>query len=314
MCTFNGQPFVAPQIMSLLNQTRRADQIVIHDDQSTDQTLETLDRFARSHHEIELHQHDLNVGVRGNFQSAIAKCDGDVIFLCDQDDCWEPTKLERMTEVMKAKPEIGFVFSDAIRMGGSGETLRRSLWDSLSVRLGQAELTRFRETGGFECLLKSYFVTGCTMAFQSRFIPLVLPIPANWMHDAWIAICIAAVSSGYPVAEKLVRYRQHDSQQLGERRRSLWQQYKVASKMDLSFFEARLDAFRTLQHRLKAQTAFSTPERNQQLLQAKIEFLESRCAMRRRSFRLGGVAKQFRAGNYRRFAEGWKAAALDLLG
>jgi len=69
-------------------------------------------------------------------------------------------------------------------------------------------------------------VTGAAMAFRSRFHDLVLPLREpgggrygwpEWglIHDGWIALMIAATAEVVPVAEPLIKYRQHAGQQLG---------------------------------------------------------------------------------------------------
>jgi hypothetical protein len=44
-----------------------------------------------------------------------------------------------------------------------------------------------------------------------------LPIPAGWIHDEWITLIAAAFSDLRPIDQPLIRYRIHDSQQVGLR-------------------------------------------------------------------------------------------------
>jgi hypothetical protein len=69
-------------------------------------------------------------------------------------------------------------------------------------------------------LLKNNVVTGATLAFRRDFLKAILPIPATWVHDAWIALLIAALGKVAIIDEPLVFYRQHQQQQIGVTQRT----------------------------------------------------------------------------------------------
>ena len=115
LCTYNGSAYLSEQLESLAAQTRTPDELVVCDDNSTDgRTVEMVRAFARnSPFAVRFSVNRKTLGPKKNFQRAIARCQGDVIFLCDQDDVWEPNKLARIEETLLAAPEAGFVFTDA---------------------------------------------------------------------------------------------------------------------------------------------------------------------------------------------------------
>lgn len=99
MCTCNGKSrHLAEQIESIFAQTLRPMEIVVQDDCSTDGTLELLEAYAKKAPKgmaFRIYSNDTRLGINGNFFSAIAKAGGGYIAICDQDDLWMPTKLER---------------------------------------------------------------------------------------------------------------------------------------------------------------------------------------------------------------------------
>lgn len=95
MCTFNGQQYLAEQIDSLLKQTYPVHEIIIQDDGSTDGTMSLLQDYAAAHPVIKLFNNDGEHGVNNNFFSALRRAGGDYIAICDQDDIWEPAKVEK---------------------------------------------------------------------------------------------------------------------------------------------------------------------------------------------------------------------------
>jgi glycosyltransferase involved in cell wall biosynthesis len=114
LCTYNGERFLARQLASIQQQTRTPDELVVCDDCSTDSTIEILKDFAASAgFPVRIIRNEQNLGFVANFEQAIRLCQGDLIALCDQDDIWYPTRLERSQQEFAAHPEAGLVFSDA---------------------------------------------------------------------------------------------------------------------------------------------------------------------------------------------------------
>lgn len=94
MCTYNGERFLHEQLDSLLAQTRLPDEIIIQDDNSTDGTWSLLENYAARDPRIRLYRNQAGQGVNNNFFSALQRATGDLIAISDQDDIWEPDKIE----------------------------------------------------------------------------------------------------------------------------------------------------------------------------------------------------------------------------
>src|ERR1051326_9204347 len=114
LCTYNGAVYLKEQLESIAAQTRRPDELVISDDQSTDNTLRVIEEFApTAGFPVRLSVNESNLGTPKNFEKAISLCRGDVIVLSDQDDVWHPDKLESVERVFESKPQLSLVFSNA---------------------------------------------------------------------------------------------------------------------------------------------------------------------------------------------------------
>lgn len=219
LCTYNGARYLKDQLESIASQTLPPHELVVCDDRSTDDTVAIVQVFA-SHapFPVRLFLNPTNLGSTKNFEQAIQRCEGDLIALSDQDDVWRPQKLERTVEAFSALPVIGAVFTD-------GEVVDERL-RSLGYRLSEAagfgprRRERFEHGQAVEVLLKNNVVTGATLAFRRAFLKAILPIPATWVHDAWIALLIAALGKVAIIDEPLVFYRQHQQQQIGVTQRT----------------------------------------------------------------------------------------------
>lgn len=102
MATYNGEAFVEEQVQSIINQTYREWRLLVHDDGSTDKTMEILHRLAEEDERVVVIEDGVQrLGVARNFihlvkQSAAAYC-----MFCDQDDIWLPNKVEEMLSEIK---------------------------------------------------------------------------------------------------------------------------------------------------------------------------------------------------------------------
>ena len=106
--TYNGKMHLEKQLLSLLQQERAPDEVLIFDDGSTDGTIELVQSFIRKNC-LESWQFYVNVKRKGwkqNFMEGLRKAAGDILFPCDQDEIWYPKKLAEMTAVMEQHPEI----------------------------------------------------------------------------------------------------------------------------------------------------------------------------------------------------------------
>lgn len=101
LCTYNGEQYLAEQLKSIALQTRLPDELIICDDKSSDETVRIAQKFRAEYPDIpvDIYVNEKNLHFTGNFLKASSLCSGDYIAYCDQDDIWEPEKLERALKV-----------------------------------------------------------------------------------------------------------------------------------------------------------------------------------------------------------------------
>lgn len=313
LCTYNGARYLPEQLESYLSQQRRPDELVVGDDGSTDRTLEILNQFAaRAPFAVKVLSHPANLGVVKNFENAILRCNGDVIFLSDQDDVWEPQKLGRIADIFERSPEVGLVSSNARLVDQNLQPLNYLLWEGLDFDNRYIDAVN----GGraFETLLKHCPLSGHTMAFAARLRELMTPIPQGWLHDPWIARISAAVSRVVLLDEPLTRYRQHPVQTIGGKRKSLLQ-FALQKKMGAERYAVDADQYQRMLNRLAGYPGpYSRPD-VMKILEEKVDFMNARTQMRRRPMgRWSLIWRQWRLGRYHRIARGWVTLLRDVLG
>lgn len=204
MATFNGGPYIAEQLQSILKQLNPLqDEVIISDDGSTDDTLTIIKQIqAQSPVPIRLFCNEGAHGYTPNFENALRQAKGDWIFLSDQDDVWMPEKLERMLAEGECLPSNAprMVVSNAIITDGSLSPVHSDYFAARGVRRG------------FWGNIIKFGYLGCCMAFHRSLLDKALPFPAKrcyCTHDNWLYLCAESMGNVRIVDTPLMLYRRH---------------------------------------------------------------------------------------------------------
>jgi glycosyltransferase involved in cell wall biosynthesis len=197
MATYNGAQYLKAQLQSFLDQTRQPDELIVTDDCSTDDTETIVREFAKmAHFKVEFHRNEQNLGYCGNFNSALMRATGDLVFLSDQDDVWFPKKIEHMIDVAERHPEALVVMNDA------------ALTDEALNEVGLTKIGQIR-SAGFKL---DSFVMGCCCAIRRELLDLCMPIPSGFTgHDNWLVWFANGLDAKVIDGTILQYYRRHES-------------------------------------------------------------------------------------------------------
>lgn len=219
LCTWNGTAFLRQQIESILSQTRIPDEIVVRDDVSSDGTPELARQLLDGAPlKADIAIQPRNLGSNANFQDAILSCTGDLVFLCDQDDFWLPTKVERMVAALDSNPSAGWAFSDLELTDNTLRPIQRTMWQDIGF---DRKLRETYSIAPFDALLRRPLVTGAASLFRRETLHLAIPFPNDWVHDHWLSLFLTGMGiTGVAIDAPLVRYRTHPKQQIGTKNNS----------------------------------------------------------------------------------------------
>ena len=214
MATWNGARYLREQLDSFRGQTRLPDEVVVCDDHSTDGTAAILEEFRRTApFPVSVLINPNQMGYVGNFEQAVTMCDGDVIFLSDQDDVWLPEKLAEHEAVYRSRPEVGMAFSDGTIVDSDLALMSLSLYEYVGAT--PKRLARFAAGRGLDLFIRRPMAYGCTLSIRSDLRPLILPIPPHWIHDVWFQTAISVLAEIQPITKPLILYRRHNAQTVG---------------------------------------------------------------------------------------------------
>ena len=310
LCTYNGERYIAEQLQSYLTQSVLPDELIVCDDGSTDGTIDIVQEFVRqAPFRVGFFRNVVNLGSTKNFEKAASLCCGDIIFLSDQDDVWSPGKIEAMVAAFDCS-NIVAAFSNARIIDGDNQDLGYGLWDAIHFDNQQQRMVR--QGRSFEALLRHNVVTGATLAFRRSQLGAVLPIPCEWIHDAWIALLLAARGRLVAINRPYIDYRQHGANQVGARKRSVVDRVNEIRTKRVLARQYLDESMRYRQAQQRLGSFLSAIQRSQ--IDEKIQHLENRSGLRRRRLsRVPVVIKEAISGRYRRCAYGWWSAANDFI-
>lgn len=215
LATYNGERFLTEQINSIISQTYDNWNLIIRDDGSTDNTVGLIKKFIDKYPSkiILVEDADKNLGPSGNFAVLLSHSTADYIMFCDQDDVWEPDKVEVVYNRIKAvEKELAestpiLVHTDLMVVGRELEIISPSMFRFQRLNPTSVELPE---------LLVQNNVTGCTVLINKALKEIASPIPKNIiMHDWWLVLVAAAFGKIEFIDKSTIKYRQHGNNDTG---------------------------------------------------------------------------------------------------
>lgn len=219
VATRNGEKYVSSQLKSLIGQTYKNIRIIIHDDGSTDNTVEIIKRFARENNEKVTYINDGRTfgSAQGNFFHLMRETSADYVAFCDQDDVWTDNHVEVLLQAVVTaeavhgdKRPIGS-FGDLTVVDRDLNIIVSSFWRAFRINKEMANDMR--------SIAVRNVCTGCCMLINRAAIEIVLGLDLKYavMHDHFISLSILKSGNGVmiPVDESLVLYRQHGVNTVG---------------------------------------------------------------------------------------------------
>ncbi|MFI4962386.1 MAG: glycosyltransferase family 2 protein [Legionellales bacterium] len=210
MATYNGEQFLASQLDSIVAQTHTNWELWVSDDASEDKTWNILKEYQERLGGDKVHmQSGPGKGFAANFLSLITnpRAKGSFYAYSDQDDFWEPYKLQRAIDWLATIP------SDRPALYCS----RTRLIDEKGLDIGYSQL--FKKEPGFLNALVQNIAGGNTMVFNQAALELLRKSGENLSivaHDWWTYLLVSGADGALLYEPNpSVRYRQHNHNVMG---------------------------------------------------------------------------------------------------
>lgn len=218
LSTYNGSSYIREQVQSIRDQSYESWILLIRDDGSTDSTMKILQEITATDKRISILDDDKNnIGPAQSFNilaNEAMKFNADYLMFCDQDDYWEPLKIQ---ETLKLAQSAERTYSTAtpVLVHTDLEVVDTALDNIYSSYLKHQHMHDAKEKA-VHILLSQNYITGCTIMANKALISVAQPIPeCAIMHDWWYGLC-ASVTGVIAFSDKpTIKYRQHQSNVYG---------------------------------------------------------------------------------------------------
>jgi glycosyltransferase involved in cell wall biosynthesis len=265
MATYNGAAYLGEQLDSLESQSCPSIDLVVSDDGSADATPDILRTRAEKWQKgCFVVRRGPGRGFAENFRALIVDpgIEADYFAFCDQDDLWEPQKLQTaISRLANVAPDIPALFcsrtltitEDGQAVGASPLFARRPSFRNAIVQSIAGANTMVLNRAAQSLLRRA--------SIRSGFVS----------HDWWAYLLVSGAGGRvFYCREPLVRYRQHGSNQVGANtsmrarysrlKRMIRGQFREWSEENLAGLEANADLLtpksrQTLAHFRKAREA-----------------------------------------------------------
>ena len=206
LSTFNGSKYIIEQLDTLRNQTRPAEEVLISDDASTDDTVQIIEDYIAKY-ELDnwlIRKNKENQGWKTNFARLLEDATGDIIFLCDQDDIWHLDKIQKMSEIMESNEKILLLASNYTPF---------YLGEGVQIKLDKSDLDNSKIVYQPNFLDNFFHIRrpGCVYAVNKKIIPYFLRTRSNEdAHDALLWRLASLLNGLYIYSYSTIDFRRHD--------------------------------------------------------------------------------------------------------
>ncbi|MBP3542902.1 MAG: glycosyltransferase, partial [Lachnospiraceae bacterium] len=195
------------QLLSICNQTRKPDEIIICDDNSSDMTSAIIKSFMdETQIPIYYFENVERMGYAENFKKALALAQGDIIFFSDQDDIWEKEKIEVCADFFDKYASALALSTSYCLIDGNGNYKKENFFYNFH------SVKKIRKIE-WKAFIKHPKYPGMAMAVRRKLIDRVVltddsrEIPHDWLFNE-----AASYHGGmYFLNVNLTRYRIHEN-------------------------------------------------------------------------------------------------------
>lgn len=180
LSAYNGEKYIIEQLKSIYDQTLQPDEVIIIDDNSSDNTYSMCEGFIKQYgltDKWKLIPNNINKGWKYNFHYGVKYTKGDIIFFSDQDDIWLKTKIQLSIDILKSNPKINVLATYEKDFYENGNVITPLPCDQILeiIDIDQGEKNLHIRSAG------------CTMAVKRSFLQKIDKyFIETWAHDDMI--------------------------------------------------------------------------------------------------------------------------------
>ena len=201
MATYNGEKYISQQIDSILNQEFTDFNLIICDDQSTDQTVQIIKEYMQKDSRISIYNNESNLGYNQNFMKLIQLSNAPFFSIADQDDIWYTNKLNDLYKAI-SENNVDIVYGESKYIDAFNQpVLIRDYVKHIKVMRPYL-------------LFEDNIVPGRNMLVNARLKKYLFPVPPLsrfFIYDWYLALKAVENQGIYSINRVINQYRVHQS-------------------------------------------------------------------------------------------------------
>lgn len=271
---YNGEKFITEQLDSLFYQSRSADEVILCDDGSSDNTYLIVENYICNHNLVgkwKLYRNSHNMGYVKNFYKAISLCDSDIIFLCDQDDIWAKDKISKMAAIMQTHININLLSCKYGIIDAYGKK-------QYSIVENNGKNDDSLKSVSVKNIMQAFHWPGMVMCMRQKFFDEIYEQikECNSAHDLVFCLCAADSNTFYEYGYVGAYHRRHTNNTAREEHR-----IKKLLNREKKLFEIEynLNQLNELQQSdiLFSDSAKKILSKREEFLKNRMEVLQKKC-------------------------------------
>ncbi len=213
MTAHNTEEYIESSIQSLLNQTYKNLEIIVVDDQSTDNTQKIVQRLSKTDKRVQYKQLAANLGTYYAKNYAISISKGEYVFFQDSDDICHPRRIEIMLDqLLKSGKKI--IRGAYCRLDPNTDRIMpvNGLISKLGLITLGVKKEVFKEIGYFHCTTKAsddeFFQRACKFLGKSQIDSNSQPLYYNTYRDGSLFADMVTLTTSGEIIQKPSESRQ----------------------------------------------------------------------------------------------------------
>lgn len=238
MASYNYQEYIKEAINSVIDQTYKNWELLIIDDGSTDNSIETIQEYTKKHQNINLFQHPNkeNKGLNETLKLGLKMSNGEYIAFLESDDYWSNDTLKKRIESIQKYPDAKLIFN-SIEVFGSENN--KSLMNPHIKRCEKLyeEINCASDISKYIPAVNLIPTFSCWMSERQALLNCNFNTPIQYCLDMWLWMQIAFQYSAAVVNERLTHWRIHSDSYSSVKRAKTDELTKLKAELFLKFKE-----------------------------------------------------------------------------
>lgn len=217
MICYNREKTIYSALSSIAKQLNNDDEIIVSDDNSSDQTIDIVKQLQKEYPIIKIFEH-YNLGIEENMKFAFSKCQNEIVVIADSDDISLPGRIEKIRSCFESNSKLEVIYHNAEIIDENNNVTSLNFFETFNQKSSLINM-----------MIKTTFYGAC-MAFKTSFINMYAKnIVANSIPwDRYLGfIAKARKTLMFLPDDKLLQYRRWLDNASIKKKSSLIQKFKV---------------------------------------------------------------------------------------